>query len=101
MIFALSVSLIVVVVLLVVSVYYNYRFAKIIMKFEDSIAVGLDKLDERYQSISMILEIPVFYDSPQVKKVVSDMQVCRDTILEVANSLAKIEESQDGEEEEI
>ena len=71
------------------------------MKFEDSIAVSLDKLDERYQSISQILEIPLFYDSPQIRKVVSDIRDCRDSILEVANSIAKIEERQDGEEEEI
>ena len=101
MIFALSISLIVIIILLVISIYYNYRFAKIIIKFEDSITVSLAELDERYQSISMILEIPVFYDSPQVRKVVSDMQVCRDSILKVANSLAMIEESQDGKEEEI
>ena len=88
-------------VLLLVSLYYNYRFAKIIMKFEDSITKSLDKLDERYESISQILEIPIFYDSPQIRKVISDIKDCRDSILEVANSIADVEESQDGEEKKI
>mgnify|MGYP001500856511 FL=1 len=88
-------------VLLLVSLYYNYRFAKIIMKFEDSITKSLDKLDERYSSISQILEIPIFYDSPQIRKVISDIGDCRDSILEVANSIANVEESQDGEKEKI
>jgi len=101
MIIVLSVLLLIVIVLLLISMYYNYRFAKIIMKFEDSLTESLDKLDERYQSISKILEIPLFYDSPQIRKVITDIKACRDSILEVANSIAQIEESRDGKKEEI
>lgn len=86
---------------LVVSLYYNYKFAKIIIKFEDSIAESLDKLDEKYTSISQILEIPLFFDSPQIRKVISDIRDSRDVILEVANSIALIEEKTDAESPEI
>ena len=85
--------------LLAVSLYYNYKFGLIIIKMQDVIAVALDQLDERYRSISSILEIPLFYDSPQIRKVVDDIKFCRDSILQVANQIADIEETDDGEEE--
>lgn len=88
-------------VLMLVSLYYNYKFAKIIMKFEDSIAESLDKLDEKYTSISKILEIPLFFDSPQIRKVISDIKDSRDAILEVANSVAQVEENKNAESQEI
>ena len=78
--------------------YYNYKFAKILIKMEDAISESLDKLDERYTSISKVLEIPIFYDSPQIRQVINDVKDCRDSILLVANNVAKIEES-DGQEE--
>ena len=84
--------------LLIVSVYYNYKFAKILIKMEDAISDSLDKLDERYASISKVLEIPIFYDSPQIRQVIRDVKDCRDSILLVANNVANIEES-NGEEE--
>jgi len=82
--------------LLIVSCYYNYKFAKIIMGFEDSISESLDRLDERYTSISKILEIPLFYDSPQIRQVVNDIKECRDSILITANTLANVEDQIDG-----
>ena len=85
-------------VILLISLYYNYKFAKILIKMEDSISDSLDKLDERYTSISKVLEIPLFYDSPQIRQVINDVQACRDSILLVANNVAQIEES-DGKEE--
>ena len=49
-------------------------------------------LDERYRSISEILEIPLFYDSPQIRQVVSDIKVSRDSVLKIAQSFASIDE---------
>ena len=60
---------------------------------------SLDKLDERYESISQILEIPLFYDSPQIRQVVEDIKGCQNSILFVANEIGRLEEIQDGEEE--
>lgn len=87
-------------VALMVSVFYNYKFAKIILKVEDSITDSLDQLDECYFSISKVLDIPVFYDSPQIRQVVKEMKRSRDSILLVANQIASIEETTDGQKEE-
>jgi hypothetical protein len=75
--------------------YYLLRFARIIMRVEDAIESSLDLLDERYKSVSKILEIPLFYDSPEIKRVVDDVKASREVILNVANSIANIEEYQD------
>ena len=47
--------------LLCASMYYNYRFALILLNLEDGIEDALDKLDEKYNSMSKILEKPVFF----------------------------------------
>lgn len=79
------------------SLYHNYRFAKIILKFEDSLEVSLGLLDEKEASISKILEIPLFYDSPQIRQVVNDIRASRDSILQVAVQIGSIEESNNEE----
>ena len=84
-------------VLLMISLYYNYKFAKMILKITSSIESSLDILDERYVSISKVLEIPLFYDSPQIRKVHSDISKSRDSILLVANTIASIEETKEKE----
>ena len=86
-------------VLLCVSLYYNYKFARVLLRMEDAIEESLDRLDDRYVSITKILEVPLFYDSPQVKQVVEDIKACRQSILFVANQIGNIEEVTDGEKE--
>ena len=61
----------------------------ILIKLEDTLEASLDKLDERHDSISKILEIPLFYDSQEVRQVIDDIDQCRESILEVARSLSK------------
>ena len=83
---------------LLVSLWYNYKFARVIIKVEDSITESLDILDEKYEKISKILEIPLFFDSPQVRQVVEDIKSCRDTILITAKTIASIEEEKNGKD---
>jgi len=78
-------------------IYYLWRFSRIILKVEDGVENALDILDQRYQSISKVLEIPLFFDSPEIKRVVTDVKESREAILAVANSIANIEEVQDDE----
>ena len=66
---------------------------------EDAIEQSLDRLDERYESISKVLEIDLFYDSPQIRQVVADIKACQESILFVANEIGQLEETEDGEEE--
>lgn len=86
-------------VLLGISAYYNYKFGRALIRMEDALEQSLDKLDERYDSISKVLEIPLFYDSPQIRQVVKDIKDCQDSILYVANEIGRLEEIDDGEEE--
>lgn len=79
---------------LIASGFYLLKFSKIIFKVEDELEASLDILDERYKSISKVLEIPIFYDSPEIRKVVDDIRTCKESILRVANSVAKIEEEE-------
>ena len=87
-------------VLLGLSLYYNYKFGRALIRMEDALELSLDKLDEKYASISKILEIPLFYDSPQIRQVVEDIKACQQSILFVAQEIGSLEEIDDGKEKE-
>jgi len=78
--------------------YYTYKMALVVLKVQDAVEESLDVLDKRYESISKILKIPIFYDSPEIKKTVEDIRRSREAILYVAKQLTSIQED---EEEEI
>tara|TARA_Y100000310_G_C20484008_1_gene716045 strand:+ start:594 stop:908 length:315 start_codon:yes stop_codon:yes gene_type:complete len=80
--------------LFLVSLYFNVKHGILIIKLTESIESALDILDEKYSSISKVLEIPLFYDSPQVKNVVEDIKNCRDSLLESAKVLTEVDEEQ-------
>lgn len=75
-----------------ISIYYVIKFSLIIFRIEDAIEESLDVIDERYRSISKILEIPIFFDSPQIRQVINDIKVTRDTLLLIANKFASIDD---------
>tara|TARA_B100000282_G_scaffold287950_1_gene256048 strand:- start:1218 stop:1511 length:294 start_codon:yes stop_codon:yes gene_type:complete len=85
-------------VILIVSLFYNYKFARIILNMEDAIEISLDRLDERHKSIRKILDTPLFFDSPQVRQVLSDIETSQGAILYVANQLAGIDNGQEKED---
>lgn len=90
----MSSSTIIIIILclcLFVSIYYLVKFSLLILKIEDAIEESLDVIDERYRSISKVLEIPIFYDSPQIRQVVNDIKITRDTLLLIANRFASID----------
>ena len=95
----LGVFSIIVTILLCISLYYNYKFGRTLIRMEDALELSLDRLDERYESISKVLEIPLFYDSPQIRQVVSDIRECQNSILYVASEIGQLEETEYGEEE--
>ena len=87
-------------VLLVVSVYKNIVFGVMILRLEDSVEECLDVIDEKYSSMSEVLKRPLFYDSPEVKSVVKDIGVVRDSLHSVALALtANIENIENIEQE--
>jgi hypothetical protein len=86
-------------VLLIVTSAFALRFGMKLLQVEDTLEECLDVLDKRYSSISKVLEIPLFYDSPEVRKVHEDIKLARDSILLVANTVAKIDETQEDQNE--
>jgi len=80
---------------LAVLLAYLWKFSMLLLKFQEEVEKSLDLLDERYRSISKVLEIPLFFDSPEIKRVVEDVKVCRDSIVTVAQKLGRIEEEEE------
>ena len=73
--------------LLIFFVYFCIKFALIILNIQETIEDSLDIIDEKYNKISKILEIPVFYNSPEVKSAISEIEDAREALLYIANQL--------------
>lgn len=86
-------------ILLTVSVFYCIRFALTILRFQESLEEALDVINERYGSIADICERPLFYDSPEVKKVLEDIKFTRDALHSIAHSLTSDFELEEEENE--
>jgi len=80
---------IILLILLSIASYFAVRFALIILRMEDAIENCIDILDERHDSMSQIMDIPLFSDSPEIKRVHADIGRSRDAILQIANVLTK------------
>ena len=74
-----------------VSIYFNIKHGLLILKFIETLEETLDVLDEKYHTISQVLEIPIFYDSPEIKTVLRDIKDSRDALLIAASQLGNIE----------
>jgi hypothetical protein len=98
MIYALAAVIAVETLLIAFLGYYAIKFARILLEVQDSIENSLDILDQRYASISKVLQIPLFYDSPEVRRVYDDVKASRDSILYVANLISKIEDVEEASE---
>jgi len=66
-----------------------YRLGIIMLNVEDTLENSLDIVDDRIDAIQNILEVPLFSDSPEIKKIHNNMQTCRDALLDIANALTK------------
>ena len=64
-----------------------YDFSTLILSIEESIEESLDILDERYKSMNKILQTPIFFDSIEIRQVVSEIRDCHNAVLLVANKL--------------
>ena len=83
--------------------YFCIKFALIVLNVQDAIEKSLDKIDVKYNRLNQIAKIPVFYDSPEIKNIISEVIEVQDVVLEVAatlsNSTNKKEEEMKEEEE--
>ena len=81
-------ALIVISILFILSTYYCLKFAIIIIEISEALEESLDEIDKNYINISKILEIPIFYDSYEVKSAVNSLEDARNSLLNVANKLS-------------
>ena len=73
-----------------------YNMGILVLRVQDTLEDSLQVMDEKVESIDKILEIPLFSDSPEIKKLQRDMVASRDAILEVAYALSdSMEREQD------
>lgn len=61
----------------------------ILINLEDTIEDCLRILDEKHTSMSDVLEIPVFFDSLEVRRVINDINASRESLVVVANKLTQ------------
>lgn len=76
-------------VLLLFFIYFCIKFALIIIKMQEDLEYALDAIDEKYQRISDILEIPVFFDSPEIRRLLSEIRDIKRVILDISARLSK------------
>lgn len=82
------------------SIYLNYKLGKTMLIFQDKIEISLDELDQIYGRISKILDIPVFFDSVEVRQVIADIDNARNVVLKIADSLSNVTKDEDDTQEE-
>ena len=82
-------ALVIVSFLLIVSLYFNWKFAMTLLKIEDVLEDCLDTINEKYAKMSEILSRPLFFDSPEVRRVVEDIRETRNSLHRIALSLSK------------
>lgn len=91
------------ILLLIIVTFYCIKFALIVLKIQDSLAESLDILDQKYANLSKVLEIPIFYDSSEVRQVIREVEDAKRSILLIANKLTDSVEQEaviDDEEDE-
>jgi hypothetical protein len=71
------------------------------LETEDRIDDALIIIQEKYKKMSSILDRPVFFDSVEVRQVVSDIYECQVALYDIAVSVgnAEPEEEEMGEED--
>jgi len=79
------------IVFFVLTVFFGYfciKFALIIINTQETVEECLSIIDEKYTKIVNILEIPLFFDSPEIKRMLSELKDVKLSILYIANKLS-------------
>ena len=77
-------------VLLLFFAYFCIKFALIIIKMQEELEYALDEIDKKYNRITEILDIPVFFDSPEIRRLLEEIKDIKRVILEISARLSKI-----------
>ncbi len=65
------------------------KFGKTILSYQDTLQEALDVIDEKYENIDSICKRPLFYDSQEVREVLEDLKITRDSLHQVAYALTE------------
>ena len=79
------------IIFFVLTVFFGYfciKFALIIINTQETVEECLSIIDEKYTKIVNILEIPLFFDSPEIKRMLSELKDVKLSILYIANKLS-------------
>tara|TARA_Y100000992_G_scaffold289489_1_gene244097 strand:+ start:559 stop:870 length:312 start_codon:yes stop_codon:yes gene_type:complete len=76
------------IILLLFFGYFCIKFALALIRVQEAIEDSLDEIDRKYNRISEILKIPVFFDSPEVKNLINEIYDVRESVVYVANRLS-------------
>ena len=87
------------VLLSVLSVYFTIKFAMTILRTEEKLTNALDAIDKEYMEISKILEMPVFFDSVEVRQVIASIDNVRNTFLNISEYIIEDYKNNEAEEE--
>ena len=85
MIYVITISILL--IALAISLYFNYRLGMKLLNIEDTLEECLDTIDEKYEVMAEILSRPLFSDSPEVRKVVEEIKLTKDSLHKMAYSL--------------
>jgi hypothetical protein len=77
--------------------YYSIRFGMIILRIQDKLQESLDIMDEKHANITEILQRPLFFDSPEVRQVLWDIEGARRALHLIAIELSKDFKASDAE----
>ena len=84
----MKIALLILTVLFLLVSYYCIKFALIIINMQNSLEEALDKIDTKYNRLTQVLEIPVFFDSPEIKSIIQEVQGVQDVVLSLASDLS-------------
>ena len=77
--------------------YYSFKFGMVIIRIQDRLQDSLDIMDEKHINITEILQRPLFYDSPEVRQVLWDIDDARKALHIIALELSKDFKASDSE----
>ena len=67
--------------------YKLYTFSIIILNTETAIEDSITVLNERYESMTKILDKDIFFDSVEVRQVINDIKLSRESLINIAENL--------------
>lgn len=77
-------------ILLLFFAYFCIKFALIIIKTQEDLEYALDEIDKKYTRITEILDIPVFFDSPEIRRLLLEIKDIKRVVLDVSARLSRI-----------